>query len=174
MINSTFNLIVKSSSHNYDWLNNLDNNNIDKIFEKYQGKTITISEDIPESMLEKFLDEKEFDKDVTKIICKDIDRGISDWKTFSLQVKSKYPNAKYIYITQNFGEDNFLDSDFDVIIISDLQTRFKHLKNKDIVYQKEESQNIIYQTCNYEYLYVFEKNNKIIIVHRPDKEIEFI
>lgn len=95
-----------------------------------------------------------------------VDRGINDWHKLSKVVKAKYPKVRVVALQQNYGQYNFDESDFDVIIIEEEQQFSKTpLRSKNLVFSQElNSENI--RTY---YNYVFEINNKTIIMFKCEE-----
>lgn len=118
------------------------------------------------SSLETELKRRERDETVTKIFIEQMDRGVEDWGEFDRIIRTKYPNARYVYIQQSHGKDNFADSDFDVIILQDSQSRIDREYADYMVYKKEIHFQSMYDKHEVETNYVFEFNNKMLIFYR--------
>lgn len=107
------------------------------------------------------------DKDITKIAIRDeIHRGVTDWGEFSRMIRRYYPNVRYVYVDQNYGDDDFRDCKFDVIVINDSQTQLRDLTMNDLVYRKVFEFNLMYGDVDRSYTYVFEKHGKVIVYAR--------
>jgi len=118
------------------------------------------------SSLETELKRRDRDETVTKIFIEQMDRGVEDWGEFDRIIRTKYPNARYVYIQQSHGKDNFVDSEFDVIILQDSQSRIDPEYADYMVYKKEVHFQSIYDKNEVETNYVFEFNNKMLIFYR--------
>lgn len=118
------------------------------------------------SSLETELKRRVRDETVTKIFIEQMDRGVEDWGEFDRIIRTKYPNARYVYIQQSHGKDNFVDSDFDVIILQDSQSRIDPEYADYMVYKKEIHFHSLYDKDEVETNYVFEFNNKMLIFYR--------
>jgi hypothetical protein len=118
------------------------------------------------SSLETELKRRDRDETVTKIFIEQMDRGVEDWGEFDRIIRTKYPNARYVYIQQSHGKDNFVDSEFDVIILQDSQSRIDPEYADYMVYKKEVHFQSIYDKNEVETNYVVEFNNKMLIFYR--------
>jgi len=131
------------------------------------------------------------DIEVTKVYFDDIDRGVKDWKRFEKILLELYPNIKYLIFNQNFGSNNFFETNIEYIIFSDSQSNWSNFKTsggkfkKNIVIHKTNGTKCIvnmYYECelicqeSHHIDCIFQKNEndqKIIIgVTMEDYELE--
>lgn len=67
-------------------------------------------------------DDEEPDPSILGVIIEDLDRGVYDWKEFEQHLKRAFPSVKYLYVKQNFGDQNYENSTLDVIEIDYIQS----------------------------------------------------
>lgn len=101
----------------------------------------------------------------TKLVLRNVDRGIHDWSTFNAMVAEYFPKVKYVFVNQYFGSDDFSNCpNLDVIVIRGSEARLEHLDESDIVYRRVSKVHIWYTCYETNRLTVYKKYNKTIVI----------
>jgi hypothetical protein len=110
------------------------------------------------------------DEDVTGVYIEYIDRGVGDWCDLDDLLRVKYPNMNNLSVSQNFGRDNLVGSECDLVIMNTMEVY--DCNKEDIIYMKKIYDDSGYFCPDHLYLVVIKLCNQIQIII-TDEDINY-